>query len=51
MPEVFSFEQLADDVRRAVMGADIVNGNDVGVIELACGAGFLLEAPQAIVVP
>ena len=30
------------------MGANIVNGNDIGMIELARGAGFLLESSEAI---
>ena len=42
--ERFPFEQLRDDVGRAGMRADVVDGQDVRVIELAGGARFLLEA-------
>jgi hypothetical protein len=44
-----TFEQLRDDVRRMVVGrADVVNREDVGMIEHAGRAGFLLETAQAI---
>jgi hypothetical protein len=39
----FTFDQLGDDVRLAVGLADVVDGDDVGMVEGAEGAGFLLE--------
>ena len=42
--ERFALEQFRDDVGRAVMGADVVNGQDVRVVELPGGARLLLEA-------
>ena len=42
----FAFEQLRDDVGRAVVDADVVDGQDVRVIELPGGARLLLEAMQ-----
>ena len=43
-----ALEQLRDDVRRALVAADVVDGEDVGVIERAGGARLLLEAAQAV---
>ena len=43
-----AFEQLGDHVRRAVVRADVVDGEDVRVVERAGGARLLLEAPQAV---
>ena len=45
--ERFALEQLGDDVGRAGVGADIVDGQDVRVVELPGGARFLLEALQS----
>ena len=42
------FEQLLDDVGRTTVRPKIVNGNDIGMVELACGARFLLEASQSV---
>ena len=39
-----ALEQLGDDVRRAGVPADVVDGQDVRVIELPGGARLLLEA-------
>jgi hypothetical protein len=44
----FAFEEFRDDVVNPVGGADVVDGNDVGMIEGGDGAGFLFEAAQAI---
>ena len=41
-----ALEQLRDDVGRAGVGADVVDGQDVRVVELAGGARLLLEAMQ-----
>ena len=43
-----AFEELLDDVGRAVVLADVVDGGDVGVVQDAGGLGLLLEAAQAI---
>ena len=42
-----AFEQFGDDVGRAVVFADIVDGKNVGMVERGGGAGFLGEALQA----
>ena len=42
------FEQLGYDERRFGMGADVVHGEDVRVVQRRRGAGFLLESMQAI---
>ena len=41
-----AFEQLRDDVGRAVVAADVVDGEDVRMIERAGRACFLLEPAQ-----
>ena len=50
-PQAFAerlpFEQLGDDVRRALMGPDVVDSENPGVVEHAGGPGLLLEPPQA----
>src|SRR5207249_9195658 len=43
-----SLEELLDDVGRAFVGPDVVDGGDVGMVQNACGPGLLLEAPQAV---
>ena len=43
-----AFEELLDDVRRAVHLPDVVDGGDVGVVEDPGGLGLLLEAAQAV---
>ena len=43
-----AFEQLRDDERRAVLGADVVDCQDVRVIERRGGLGFLREPTQPI---
>src|SRR6266571_3747373 len=45
-----AFEQFRDDVRRAVMRADIVDGKNVGMVQGARSLRFLLETPQAILI-
>src|SRR5438105_1606959 len=40
----FAFQQFADDVRRAVLRADVVHGEDVGMVEGGGGTRFLLKA-------
>src|SRR5207249_3320261 len=48
LPQRLPFEQLLDDVGRTAVRPEIVNGNDIGMVELACGARFLLEASQTV---
>ena len=45
-----AFQQLHDEVGGAVLRADVVDGDDVGMIESGDGARFLLEAAQAVAV-
>jgi hypothetical protein len=44
----FTMEQLGDDVRRAFVLADVIDGDNVGMIESGGGLGFNLEPAQAI---
>src|SRR5215471_17558751 len=46
--ESFAFEKLHDQIGRTFMGANIEDGEDVGVIEGAGGASFLLEPLEAL---
>jgi hypothetical protein len=39
-----ALEQLRYDVGRTIVLADVVNGEDVGMIDRGGGTGFLLEA-------
>jgi hypothetical protein len=48
LPQGLPLEQLGDDVGPTVVRADVVNGEDVGVVEGPGGARFLLEAAQAM---
>ena len=43
-----SLEQLRDDVRRALVGADVVDRHDVRMVEASCRARFLLEPAQPV---
>src|ERR1700693_4280835 len=43
-----SFEKFGDKVRRAVVFANVVDGEDVGMIQRGDGARFLFEAPEAV---
>ena len=49
LAEGLPLQQLHDDVRRAFGGADVEDGDQAGMIERAGGAGFLLEAGDALV--
>src|SRR5215813_9871336 len=49
--QLLAFEQFGDDIGRAFMRADVVNREDVRVVERRGGAGFLLEAAQAVRIP
>ena len=51
LAQLFAFEQLGDDVRRAFMVADVVNRQDVRVVQRRGGERFLLEAAQTIRIP
>src|ERR1043165_6461104 len=44
-----AFEQLHDDVRRALERADVVDRDEAGMAERARGARLLLESPHAVV--
>src|SRR5260370_9872488 len=45
-PQGFPFEQLEHEVGTAVVDPEIMNREDVGVVELSRGPGFLLEAME-----
>jgi hypothetical protein len=45
-PEFFAFEQFSDDVWGAFVGADVVDGQDVRMIERERSFGLLYEAPH-----
>ena len=47
-PQRLAFEELLDDVRSAVVLADVVDGGDVGVVQDPGGPRLLLKAAQAI---
>ncbi len=46
-----AFEQLADQERRALVAAEVVDGEDVGVVERRRGARLALEPLQPLGVP
>ena len=46
--EVFAFEQLRDDVARAFVMADIVNGEDVRMVQGGRGERFLFKAAKPV---
>jgi hypothetical protein len=46
--QAFTVEQLSDDVWRAFVLADLIDGDNVGMIESGGGLGFYLEPAQAI---
>ena len=43
-----ALEQLLDDVRRALVDPDVVDGRDVGMVQDARGPRFLLEPAQPL---
>ena len=43
-----ALEQLHDHEGRALVGAEVEDGADVGVVQRPGGAGFLLEALDAL---
>lgn len=43
-----AFQQFADDVRSAIVEANVINGNDVGMIQRGCRAGFQFETAEMI---
>ena len=47
-PQRLAFEQLGDDVRADLVVADVVDGEDVGVLERAGGPRFLFQAPLVL---
>ena len=44
----FAFDELRDEESRAVVIADFVNGQDVGMIERGSGASLVQEAAHAL---
>jgi len=48
LAQAFAFKELGDDVRSAILFADNMDGQDVGVIEGGDSLCFLAEAAQAI---
>ena len=46
--ERLAFQQFRDDVRRTVMETEVVDGDDVGMIELAGRARLLLESANPV---
>src|ERR1700722_16592460 len=46
--ERMSFEKFREEVGRAVVFADVVDGEDVWMVQRGDGAGFLLEAAEAV---
>jgi hypothetical protein len=47
LAEVLALEELRDDVRLALVGPHVVDGEDVGVIQGGHRLGLLLEAAEA----
>ena len=47
-PQGLPFEQLRDDIGCALVGADIVDSEDVRVVQGAGGAGLLLEPTETV---
>ena len=48
LPKVLPLEQFRDNVRHSAFKANIVNGEDVGMIQGSSGSRFLFEASQMI---
>ncbi len=46
--QAFTMEQLGDDVGRAFVLADVIDGHNVGMIESGGRLGFYFEPAQAI---
>src|SRR5262245_11262739 len=46
--ERLTFEQLEDDVGQAILRADVVEGEDVGMVQRSDRPRLLLESPEAI---
>ena len=46
--DIFAFEQLRHNVGRTLVLADVVNGENVGMVQRRRGAGFLLEPLEAL---
>ena len=44
----FALEEFGDDVGRAVAGADVEDGQNVGMVQGGGGEGFLFEAAKAV---
>ncbi len=43
-----ALQKFRDQIGRALVGADIVDGQNVGMVECAGGASFLFEAAKAV---
>ena len=48
LPQSFTFEQFRNDVRISFRDADVIHNENVGMIEHAGRAGFLLKAAEAL---
>src|SRR5262249_34942661 len=48
LPQGFAFEQLRNDVGRAVLRAHVVDGEDIGVVQGAWRLDVLLETTQPV---
>ena len=49
LPERLAFQQLEDDERDLALQADVVDGENVGVVEGADGASLVREAAQSLI--
>jgi hypothetical protein len=48
LAERLALDQLEDDVRKSVLGAEVVVGEDVRVVESGHRSGLLLEAAKTV---
>ena len=48
LAQALPFEQFGDEIRRAVLSADVKDGQNVGVIERSDHSRFLFEAAQSV---
>jgi hypothetical protein len=51
VPEGLPLQQLGDEVRRALVDAEVVHGNQIGVVERAGESRLLLEPVDQFRVP
>ncbi len=41
-------QQFRDDIRRAFVGSDVKDSEDIGMVQRPCGSNFQLETPQPV---